>query len=65
MAQWKRMPACQEMEETGVQFLGQENPLEKEIAAYSNILAQNNALDRGAGQATDHRIAKSQTGLSD
>ena len=39
MAQWKRMPSCQEMEETGVQFLGQENHLEKEIAAYSNILA--------------------------
>ena len=65
MAQWKRMPSCQEMEETGVQFLGQENHLEKEIAAYSNILAQNNALDKGAGKATDHGMTKGQTRLSD
>ena len=32
----KTLPA---MQETGVQFLGQENPLEKTMAIHSNILA--------------------------
>ena len=32
----KRLPA---MPETRVRFLGQENPLEKEMATYSSILA--------------------------
>ena len=32
----KNLPA---MQETWVQFLGQEDPLEKEIATHSNILA--------------------------
>ena len=27
------------MQETGIQFLGQENPLEKEMATHSSILA--------------------------
>ena len=32
----KRLPA---MQETGVQFLGREDPLEKEMATHSSILA--------------------------
>ena len=30
----------QEMQETQVQFLGREDPLEKEMATYSSILAK-------------------------
>ena len=40
MAQWvKNPPAMQEMNETWVRSLGQEDPLEKEMATYSSILA--------------------------
>ena len=35
----KNQPAMQEMQETQVQSLDQEDPPEKEIATYSNILA--------------------------
>ena len=35
----KNMPAMQEMEETRVWSLGQEDPLEKEMATHSNIFA--------------------------
>ena len=35
----KNLSAMQEMQETGVQPLGQEDSLEKEIATHSNILA--------------------------
>ena len=40
VAQWeKNLPAMQEMQETQVQSLGQEDPLEKEIANHSSIPA--------------------------
>ena len=40
MAQWvQNPPAMQEMNETWVRSLGQEDPLEKEMATYSSILA--------------------------
>ena len=35
----KNLPAMQEMEETQAQSLGQEDPLEKEMATHSSILA--------------------------
>ena len=35
----KNPPAMQEMHETWVQSLGQEDPLEEEIETYSRILA--------------------------
>ena len=35
----KNPPAVQEMQEMWVQSLGQENPLEKEMATHSSILA--------------------------
>ena len=39
------------MQETWVRFLGQENPLEKDMATHSSILAWKNPMDRGAWQA--------------
>ena len=41
-----------------VQSLGQEDPLEKEMAIQSSILAWKNPMDRGVWQATVHRVAK-------
>ena len=35
----KNLPAIEEMQETGVQSLGQEDSLEKEMATQSSILA--------------------------
>ena len=40
MAQWvKNLPAMQEPQETSVQSLGQEDPLEKDMATHSSTLA--------------------------
>ena len=49
------------MRETRVQFLGQEDPLEKEMATHSSTLAWKNPMDRGAWWATAHGVAKGQT----
>ena len=55
MAQWmKNLPAMQETQATQVQSLGQEDPLEKEMATYSSILAWEISMDRGAWQAWRH-----------
>ena len=55
----------QEMQETQVQSLGWEDPLEKDMATHSSILASRIlAMDRGAWWATVHGLAKSQTRLS-
>ena len=48
----KNLPAIWE---TQVQFLGLEDPLEKEIATYSSILAWN-PMDRGAWRATVYGV---------
>ena len=62
MAQWvKNLPAMHETQETQVQSLGQEDPLEKETATHSSILAWRIPMDRGACRATVHRVAKSRT----
>ena len=63
------------MQETWVQSLDQEDPLEKGMATHSSILAWNgypfqyscleNSMDRGAWQATEHTVTKKQTRLSD
>ena len=53
------------MQETQVQSLGQEGPLEKEMATHSSILVRKNPTDRGASKATVCGVAKSQTQLSD
>ena len=57
----KRLP---EMQETQVQFLGREDPLEKEMATHSSILAQRipQTEEPGGLQFTG---SQSQTRLSD
>ena len=54
----KNLPA---MQETWVQFLGWEDPLEKEMANHSSILAWKIPMDRGAWQATGPGGRKSWT----
>ena len=54
----KNLPA---MQETAVQFLVQEVPLEKGQATHSNILAWKIPMDREAWWATVHGVAKSWT----
>ena len=41
--------------------LGQEDPLEKEMAIHSSILAWKNSMDREAWQAAVHGVTKSRT----
>ena len=53
------------MQETWVQCLGWEDPLEEGMATHSSILAWTISMDRGAWWATVHEVAKSQTRLSD
>ena len=57
----KSLPA---MWETQVQSLGQEDPLEKEMAVHSSIFAWRIPMDRGDWQATVHSVPKSQMQLS-
>ena len=49
----------QEMKEMWVKFLGQEDPLEKEMATHSSILAWKILMDRGAWRATVYGATKS------
>ena len=64
MAQLVKNPPA--MQETPVQYLGQEDPLQKEMATHSSILAwEENPMDRGAWRATVHEVTKVQTRLSD
>ena len=53
----------QETQETWVRFLGEEDPLEKEVATHSDSCLEN-SMDRGVWQATVQRVAKSQIPLS-
>ena len=53
------------MQETWVRSLGWEDPLEKELATHSSILAWKIPMDRGAWQATVQGVTKSWTQLSD
>ena len=50
----KNLPAMQEI---WIQSPGQEDPLEKEMAIHSNILAWR-SMDRGAWRAIGHGVAK-------
>ena len=52
----KSLPA---MQETRVQPLSREDPLDKETATHSSILE--NPMDAEAWQATVHRVTKGQT----
>ena len=60
----KRLPG---MQKTWVRSLGQEDPLEKEMATHSSTLAWKNPMEGGAWYATVHGVhgvAKSQTRMS-
>ena len=54
----KNLPA---MQETSVQSLGQEDPLEKGMATHSSILAWRILMDRGAWWANVHEVTESWT----
>ena len=54
----KHLPA---MQETWVQSLGWEDPLEEVMATHSSILARRIPMDRGAWQATVFGVAESDT----
>ena len=55
-------PSCQcRRHEMWVQSLGQEDPLESEMATHSSILARRIPMDRGAWGATVHRVTESDT----
>jgi len=53
------------MQETWVQSLGQEDPLEEGIAIHSSILVWRIPMDREAWWATVCRVAQSQAQLRD
>ena len=53
------------MWETWILSLGWEDPLEKEMATHSSMLAWRIPMDRGALQAVVHGVTKRQTRLSD
>ena len=61
MAQTIKNPPT--MQETQVQSLGREDPLEKEMASHSSNLARKNPVDRGAWQTIFHGVTKSRTRL--
>ena len=46
------------MQETRVQSLGWEDPLEKEMTIHCSILAWKNLMDRQAWQATVYEVAR-------
>ena len=50
------------MQETRVRSLGQEDPLEKEMATHSQYPCLENLMDRGVWWATVHGVSKSWTG---
>ena len=52
------------MKNMWVQFLHQEDPLEKEIATHSRNSCLGNPMDKGAWWCTVHGVAKSQRWLS-
>ena len=51
----KNLPAVQE---TWVRFLEWEDPLEKEMATHSSILAWKTPWTEEPGRATDHGVSK-------
>ena len=53
----KNLPAMQRLRKC----LGQEDPLEKEMATHSNILVLKNPMDRRTWQTIVQSVAKNQT----
>jgi len=65
VVQWLRIRLpMQELQEMQVQSLGQEDPLEEEMATHSSILAWRIPTERGARRATVYGVEKSWTRLS-
>ena len=58
----KNLPA---MQETWVQSLGWEDPLEKEMAIHSSISCLENPMDRGSWQAIAHGVTNNLIRLRD
>ena len=54
----KNPSAMKELQETWVQFLGREDPLEEGMVTYSGILAWKNPKDRRSCQITVHEVAE-------
>ena len=54
----KHLLVVQEMQETQVRSLGQEDPLEEEMVAHSSILSWEIPWTRGVWQDTVHEVAK-------
>ena len=63
VAQMAKNPPA--MGETWVQSLGHKDPLEKEMATHTSVLAWRIPIARRTWQAMVHRVAKSQTRLND
>jgi len=63
VAQWYRIRLS--MQGTWVQSLAKEDPLEKEMATHSRILAWINLKDRGTWWATIHGVTKNRILLND
>ena len=59
----KNPPAMQETQETWVQYLGQEDPLEEENGNPLQYSCLKNARDRGAWWAAVYGVTQSQTQL--
>ena len=53
------------MKELWAQSLDREDPLEKEMATHSSVLAFGNPMDRGAWKALVHGVVEGRTRLSD
>ena len=53
------------MQEMWAQSLDREDPLEKEMATHSSVLAFGNPMDRGAWKALVHGVVEGRTRLSD
>ena len=54
----KKLPA---MQETWVQALSREDPLEEEVAIQASVLAWRIPMDRGAWRVTVHEVVESDT----
>ena len=54
----KNLPAKQELQETWIQSLGQEDPLEEGMATHSSVLAWRIPGTEECGRATVHGVAK-------
>ena len=52
----KNLPARQENQESWIQSLSREDPLEEEMATHSSILARENSMLRRARRATAHGV---------